>query len=143
MKKNNKGFTLVELIAVVVILGLLGSITMVSVSHYRANVNEKEKTALRSTIIGAFQIYRTNITVSENSPLALSELKFSRELSFNKIPCNVGKSNIKYIIEEPEKEDEINEQEIFCIQLVTDDETIINDYCDPKSACYNASECTN
>ena len=41
LRKNNKGFTMVEMLATVVIMGILASIGIVSVVHLRANQKAK------------------------------------------------------------------------------------------------------
>ena len=41
LRKNNKGFTMVEMLAAVVIMGILASIGIVSVVHLRANQKAK------------------------------------------------------------------------------------------------------
>ena len=57
---KNKGFTLVEMLAVIVILGLLSSIAMISYTRYRQEVREKELINLYSTIEVAYDKYRSD-----------------------------------------------------------------------------------
>ena len=40
---KNKGFTLIEVLATIVIIGLLSSVAIIGVSRYRKQVDEKEK----------------------------------------------------------------------------------------------------
>lgn len=58
---KNKGFTLVEMLAVIVILGLLSSIAMISYTRYRQEVREKELINLYSTIEVAYDKYRSDL----------------------------------------------------------------------------------
>ena len=58
MKK--KGFTIVELLAVIVILGVLGSIATVAVGRYRAEVTKKELINLKGLISDSYDTYRND-----------------------------------------------------------------------------------
>jgi prepilin-type N-terminal cleavage/methylation domain-containing protein len=69
---NKKAFTLVELIAVIVIISMIVSIALVSVSKYRQDALKREKTALRHTIIGAFQNYRVDNKVEKEEKIGVS-----------------------------------------------------------------------
>ena len=55
---KNKGFTIVELMAIIVILGILSTIAIVGVSRYRKEVRDKELIQLHSTIEAAYDTYR-------------------------------------------------------------------------------------
>ena len=59
MKKNNKGFTLVELLAVIVILGLLMAIAIPSVTKYITQSRKK-------TLISSVDSYVTAVTTAVN-----------------------------------------------------------------------------
>ena len=59
MKKNNKGFTLVELLAVIVILGLLMAIAIPSVTKYITQSRKK-------TLISSIDSYITAVTTAVN-----------------------------------------------------------------------------
>ena len=59
MKKNNKGFTLVELLAVIVILGLLMAIAIPSVTKYITQSRKK-------TLISSIDSYVTAVTTAVN-----------------------------------------------------------------------------
>ena len=62
--KNKKGFTLIEVLAVIVLLGILVSVATVGVSKYRKDVDEKERYSIRQTIKAAFTNYRIMNDVS-------------------------------------------------------------------------------
>ncbi len=66
MKKvKNKGFTLMELIAVIVILGIISTLAMVSVSTVRSRVNEREYESLASKIEVAAENYAEETGVNK------------------------------------------------------------------------------
>ncbi len=66
MKKvKNKGFTLMELIAVIVILGIIAVLAMVSVSTVRSRVNEREYESLASKIEVAAENYAEETGVNK------------------------------------------------------------------------------
>lgn len=74
---NRKGFTFVELLAVIVILSIITTLSVVSYKTYTKKAKEKEVIALRETIESAYNNYRTkslynNSNVSEE--LSLNEL---------------------------------------------------------------------
>ena len=56
---NKKGFTFVELLAVIVILSIITTLTVVSYKSYSKQAREKELVALRETIESAYNNYRT------------------------------------------------------------------------------------
>ena len=72
---KNKGFTIMELMAVIVILGILSTLAVVGVTKYRQTVKEKELVNLHSTIESAYDKYRSNTIMSGGS--ASKEIKFS------------------------------------------------------------------
>ena len=86
---KNKGFTIVELMAIIVILGILSTIAIVGVSRYRKEVRDKELIQLHSTIEAAYDTYRQgqmgkyekNITISNDNNKAYNS--YFEELSFN------------------------------------------------------------
>lgn len=61
---RNKGFTLVELLAVLVILGIITSMALISVTRYRKQADEKDLQNLHSTILMILDNYRTDLAVS-------------------------------------------------------------------------------
>lgn len=56
---NKKGFTFVELLAVIVILSIITTLTVVSYRSYTKQAKEKELVAVRKTIESAYNNYRT------------------------------------------------------------------------------------
>ena len=64
---KNKGFTIMELMAVIVILGILSTLAVVGVTKYRQTVKEKELVNLHSTIESAYDKYRSNTIMSGGS----------------------------------------------------------------------------
>ena len=78
---KNKGFTIMELMAVIVILGILSTLAVVGVTKYRQTVKEKELVNLHSTIEAAYDKYRSNTIMSGGSA--------SKEIDFNNIEDDV------------------------------------------------------
>lgn len=72
---KNKGFTIMELMAVIVILGILSTLAAVGVTKYRQTVKEKELVNLHSTIEAAYDKYRSNTIMSGGS--AYKEIDFN------------------------------------------------------------------
>lgn len=65
---NKKGFTLVEVLAVIVIIGILSSIAIISLSRYREDVAKKELINLRSTINDSYDSYREDALINYETP---------------------------------------------------------------------------
>lgn len=78
---KNKGFTIMELMAVIVILGILSTLAAVGVTKYRQTVKEKELVNLHSTIESAYDKYRSDTIMSGGSA--------SKKIDFNNIKGDV------------------------------------------------------
>lgn len=103
--KKNKAFTLVEILAVIIILGLISGIALVSVSRYRAKALEDEKESVRGSIVSSFNNYRvTNIvrksTIDSNTKklkindkIPISSLNFDKSLKYNGKLCDLDDTN--------------------------------------------------
>ena len=87
---KNKGFTIMELMAVIVILGILSTLAVVSVSKYRQTVKEKELVNLHSTIESAYDKYRSNTIMSGGSASKKIDFNNIEDEDFNKC-FNKGK----------------------------------------------------
>ncbi|MES2876418.1 MAG: prepilin-type N-terminal cleavage/methylation domain-containing protein [Patescibacteria group bacterium] len=57
MVKNKSGFTIVELLVVIVVIGILASITMVAFSNVQASARDAERKTELASIAKALQIY--------------------------------------------------------------------------------------
>ena len=96
--RNKKGFTIIELMAVILIIGMLSSIAIISISKNRTRVNEKEKVTLRASIIDAFNNYRISNSVGENG-VKIEDLKFNDKITYNNNECDLTDNDtIKYVV---------------------------------------------
>lgn len=65
---KNKGFTIVELLAVIVILGILSTIALISVSRYRKDARDMDLTELHSSIEATYDKYRQDMIMKGQVP---------------------------------------------------------------------------
>ncbi len=66
MKTNKKGFTLIELIMVIVILGILAAVAVPKFFSMTGTAHTKHKEAVYGTFKSALQLYAANQLVSGN-----------------------------------------------------------------------------
>lgn len=134
MKKNRKGFTLVELLAVIVIISILVGLVVSSVSRYKNKAEEKEKKILRQNIISIFNNYR--IEMLEEGKVIKPGVKYKYKISnmdsdaiinYNGKKCTFGNSYIFYT-----KKKSSNE-EVYCILFTCNGVKIIDDESDDKN----------
>lgn len=136
MKKNRKGFTLVELLAVIVIISILVGLVVSSVSRYKNKAEEKEKKILRQNIISIFNNYR--IEMLEEGKVIKPGVKYKYKISnmdsdaiinYNGKKCTFGNSYIFYT----KKKKESSNEEVYCILFTCNGEIIIDDIGDTEN----------
>ncbi len=154
--KNKKGFTIIELLAVVVVLALLSTVVGMSISRNRIDARNKERNILRATLIDEFNNYRiVNSDKYLNNKLYYTytndnnKVYLAKKISFNKNTCNnIGNSYITYfkkkdrlssidkinddsITEEMKtklKEKlEFSNEEVYCVYFYCEGELVIDD----------------
>lgn len=154
--KNKKGFTIIELLAVVVVLALLSTLVGMSISRNRIDARNKERNILRATLIDEFNNYRiVNSDKYLNNKLYYTytndnnKVYLAKKISFNKNTCNnIGNSYITYfkkkdrlssidkinddsITEEMKtklKEKlEFSNEEVYCVYFYCEGELVIDD----------------
>lgn len=76
MRRNRKkkGFTLVELIAVIAILGILAMIVVPKVGNYTGRAKEAKKLADAKTIAQAVEMYNTDTEKTEDQIIGTTEV---------------------------------------------------------------------
>ena len=129
MKKNRIGFTLVELLAVIVIISILVGLVVSSVSRYKNKAEEKEKKILRQNIISIFNNYRIEMleegkVIKQKVTYKISDMDSDAIINYNGKKCNFNTSDtsdIFYIKKEPSNE------EVYCILFTCNGEIIIDD----------------
>lgn len=107
---KNKGFTLVEMLAVIALLAIIGTITAVSVKNIKKNQDEENKLNVISAILTGARNYITenSISIRNNQEIEISELKKNRYVDFDEEKYNIFKdgkvtttlctNNLKYEI---------------------------------------------
>lgn len=132
MKKNRKGFTLVELLAVIVIISILVGLVVSSVSRYKNKAEEKEKKILRQNIISIFNNYRMEMleegkVIKQDVNYEISNMDSDAIINYNGKKCTFGNSYIFYT-----KKKSSNE-EVYCILFTCNGEIIIDDIGDTEN----------
>lgn|SRR5574344_409049 len=77
--KNNKGFTLIEVLAVVIILGVLASISFPIVKNI---INENRKKTFESSLDGivrSVELYVTNSGITSNRTFSYDDINIKKE----------------------------------------------------------------
>lgn len=101
MKLNKKGFTLIEMLAVVVILAILMAIMIPSVNHLIKQNQENNFKSLKNGILNSAKTYvsdfRYEITVANLPCASKSEIK--NVLSINGDSLTDGQVSLKTLIE--------------------------------------------
>lgn len=132
MKKNRKGFTLVELLAVIVIISILVGLVVSSVSRYKNKAEEKEKKILRQNIISIFNNYRMEMleegkVIKQKVNYKISDMDSDAIINYNGKKCTFGNSYIFYTKKESSNE------EVYCILFTCNGEIIIDDIGDTEN----------
>ena len=132
MKKNRKGFTLVELLAVIVIISILVGLVVTSVSRYKSKAEEKEKKALRQNIISIFNNYRIEMleegkVIKQDDDYFISNIDSDAIINYNGKKCEFDDSKIFYTKKKPSNE------EVYCIFFTCNGTEIINDIGDDNN----------
>lgn len=109
---RNKGFTLVEMLAVIALLAIIGTITAVSVKNIKKNQDEENKLNVISAIFTGARNYITENSISiakeNNQEIEISYLKEKSYVDFDEEKYNIFKgktvepklcdNNLKYEI---------------------------------------------
>ncbi len=113
MKLNNKGFTLVEVLAVIVILGVLATIMVPAATNMIGDNKEKQYKNLEKTILSSAKVYmsdhRYNITLEGSCNI--SETRTIRSIKIKENPDVIHEINnqikIRYLIEDNDLQENI------------------------------------
>jgi len=73
---KSKGFTIVELLVVIVVIGILASITIVSYNGIRQRAENAKTLSAVSSYIDALQVYASNNGAVPRGVLSVSWLSF-------------------------------------------------------------------
>ena len=101
MRLNNKGFTLVEVLAVVIILGVLATIMIPTVSFAIKKYKEDSYKNLEKSIISAAKVYmsdnRYNITLGSNQCVNDNDNDTRDILKISNTTINDNKLLVRYL----------------------------------------------
>lgn len=86
--KNSKGFTLIEMMIVLLVISILLIITIPNVTKHNSNINNKGCEALLNMIDGQVQAYR--IDHKGKSPVNVDELVEEKYLNEGSTTCPDG-----------------------------------------------------
>ena len=170
MKK--KGFTLVEVLAVIIILGLLSSIAIVSIGRYRQKALEDEKKSVRGSIVSAYNNYRITqpvkkakldkttykleeLSAEKGNITSLSELTFDKALKYDGKLCNLSESYVYYVVQGDfgktatiddfhtgESSTISSKAEEVCVYLECDGKVVVDDTIKDESYCNKDTDYT-
>lgn len=85
---KNKGFTLIELIIVIALVGLISSLAVVSYNGIMESSKEKVFTSYEEKMISATTLYLTDNLLPYNNRVLLSDLINNNEIDYFKNPTN-------------------------------------------------------
>lgn len=83
--KNEKGFTLIEMMIVLLIISVLLIVTIPNIGRHNATVNEKGCEAYGKMVEAQVQAFRMDKT---RYPVSIEELKTEKYLSSDKSACS-------------------------------------------------------
>ena len=138
--KNRKGFTMVELLAVIVIVGALSVIAIVGVSRYISSARDEKKNQDRDNIAMAARLYmQANRdllprTIGDNAVVQVSELRRTNYLKEDVTDKN-GKSCMEHSFVRVYKLDE--QDYSYSTYLYCGDETVPDEIVPPKPEIVN------
>lgn len=98
MNKNNRAFTLVEVLCVIMLIGILSAVATVSIMRYKQKAEKDEMVTVRSSIKSSFDTYRIKNGTIRGEKVSLDKLGYIGKLSFQNTKCTDDELKNSYVL---------------------------------------------
>ncbi len=139
MKKN--GFTLVEVVMVIVLIGIAGLVSILAINNYMQRSYDEQLKIIRNTIASAATNYRVSHNMAFYQKMNISELNSSETyldpISYRKgVVCPIDSTSGTIELRGQTGYELDRKNESYCIKFFCNGEVIIDDYSDPFDPNY-------
>ena len=143
MKKN--GFTLVEVVMVIVLIGIAGLVSILAINNYMQRSYDEQIKIIRNTIASAATNYRVSHNMPMDTKINISELNSSETyldpINYRKgVVCPIDSTAGTIELRGQTGYELDRKNESYCIKFFCNGEVIINDYADPFDPNYCENE---
>ena len=138
---KNKGFTLVEVVMVIVLIGIAGLVSILAINNYMQRSYDEQLKIIRNTIASAATNYRVSHNMAFYQKMNISELNSSETyldpISYRKgVICPIDSTSGTIELRGQTGYELDRKNESYCIKFFCNGEVIIDDYTDVDSPNY-------